>query len=210
MADEDSRCDPPSEALEESEPADANNDASPVDDAAPASEDGSGDKPDDAAAPKEPVVVLKAEYNEHSDVTARTDEQIEEFVSKHKLKVEGENVDKPVLKLEEAGLPDDFVAKVKDVLGSSLPALASYALPALLSGRDFIGLGDCSMSEKVMSAMLLASSCRQVRDIYKYFRDTGRSLDLECLEISEETSNDKEDFQSGKSSSSPSPPSFRL
>ncbi|KAH8037231.1 hypothetical protein HPB51_009674 [Rhipicephalus microplus] len=152
-------------------------------------------------------------------MTESDNEQIEEFQTKHKVKIEGEGVSKPILKLEEAGLPEEFVSKIKDVLGSSLPALASYGLPALLSNRDFIGLGDSSMSEKVISflpsvvmhcqrniksdakgpvALLLASSCRQVRDIYKYFRDTGRSLDLECLEISEETSNDREDFQSGK------------
>ncbi|KAL3219011.1 hypothetical protein MRX96_031168, partial [Rhipicephalus microplus] len=177
--------------------------------------DADSDSNIEAAA--QPVVIVKVPYNEHSDVTARTEEQIEEFQTKHKVKIEGEGVSKPILKLEEAGLPEEFVSKIKDVLGSSLPALASYGLPALLSNRDFIGLGDSSMSEKVISflpsvvmhcqrniksdakgpvALLLASSCRQVRDIYKYFRDTGRSLDLECLEISEETSNDREDFQS--------------
>ncbi|CAN7944353.1 unnamed protein product, partial [Ixodes pacificus] len=52
--------------------------------------------------------------------------------------------------------------------------------------------GDC----KGPIAMVVASSCRQVRDIYKYFRDAGRPFDLECLEISEETSNDRDDFQS--------------
>ncbi|XP_070379903.1 uncharacterized protein [Dermacentor albipictus] len=216
MADEDCRREPPSERRAETDAdSDTNIDASPAGDAAPEEDSQGSEKP--AAAVKEPVVVVKVPYNEHSDVSARTEEQIEEFQTKHKIKIEGEDVAKPIFKLEEAGLPDEFISKIKDVLGSSLPALASYGLPALLGGRDFIGLGDASMSEKVISflpsvvmhcqrnmkseskgpvALLLASSCRQVRDIYKYFRDTGRSLELESLEISEETSNDREDFQS--------------
>ncbi|XP_077490577.1 uncharacterized protein LOC144101343 isoform X2 [Amblyomma americanum] len=218
MADEDSRGEPPSERRDDRDAPDSNNDGSSAGDATPAS-DSQGPEQTSADAPtpsKEPVVVVKAAYNEHSDVTARTDEQIEEFQTKHKVKIEGEDVSKPIFKLEESNLPDEFVSKLKDIFGSSLSPLASYGLPAILGGRDFIGLGDSSMSEKVISflpsvimhcqrnkkndskgpvALLLASSCRQVRDIYKYFRDTGRSLELECLEISEETSNDREDFQ---------------
>ncbi|CAN8030424.1 unnamed protein product, partial [Ixodes persulcatus] len=165
---------------------------------------------------KEPQVVVKFTYSEHADTAARTDEEIEEILGK--LKLEGSDVPRPVLKLEETGLPDELVSKLKDIFGSQLGPFASYGLPSLLSGRDHVSLGDASMSERVLSflphvvahcqrnmkgdckgpiAMVVASSCRQVRDIYKYFRDAGRPFDLECLEISEETSNDRDDFQSG-------------
>ncbi|CAN8002824.1 unnamed protein product, partial [Ixodes hexagonus] len=211
MADEADRTDPPMDESVDDGSCSAN-DALVADDATTEDTVLEDEAPHRA---KEPPAVVKFAYSEHADTAARTAEEIEEILGK--LKLEGSDVPRPVLKLEETGLPDELVSKLKDIFGSQLGPFASSGLPSLLSGRDLVSLGDASMSERVLSflphvvahcqrnmagdakgpiAMVVASSCRQVRDIYKYFRDAGRPFNLECLEISEETSNDRDDFQS--------------
>lgn len=211
MADKDDRGDPP-------------NDESAADENQAAGEEGAiaEDGPEktekSSSRPKSgPATIAKFTYTEHADTVSRTAEEIEDFLSKNNIKLEGADLPRPILNLEETGFSEEFVTKLKEIFSGQPGPLPAYGLPVLLSGRDFVALGDAPMSERVLSflphlvmhcqrnmdgdgkgplAMVAASNCRQVRDIYKYFRDAGRTYNLECLEISEETSNNRDDFQS--------------
>ncbi|KAJ6172581.1 RNA helicase (Dbp) [Penicillium chermesinum] len=69
----------------------------------------------------------KSFYNEHPDVTARSEAEVEAFRKKHQMAVQGRNVPRPVETFDEAGFPGYVL---------------SEGWPMALSGRDVVGIAE--------------------------------------------------------------------
>ncbi|KAG0238406.1 ATP-dependent RNA helicase dbp2 [Actinomortierella wolfii] len=81
-------------------------------------------------------------YQEHPDVTARSDAQVAEFRAKHEMTLYGPNIPKPVETFEEANFPS-YVLKEVQALGFKAPtAIQSQGWPMALSGRDVVGIAE--------------------------------------------------------------------
>ncbi|KAF9167861.1 ATP-dependent RNA helicase dbp2 [Actinomortierella ambigua] len=81
-------------------------------------------------------------YQEHPNVTARSDAEIADFRAKHQMTLYGPNIPKPVEAFEEANFPS-YVLKEVQALGFKAPtAIQSQGWPMALSGRDVVGIAE--------------------------------------------------------------------
>ncbi|TPX33677.1 hypothetical protein SmJEL517_g03495 [Synchytrium microbalum] len=94
-------------------------------------------------------------YEEHPDVAARTDAQIEQYRREKTLTIAGTYIPKPVQTFEEAGFPN-YVLKEVQSLGFTAPtAIQSQGWPMALSGRDVVGIAETG-SGKTLAYVLPA------------------------------------------------------
>ncbi|KAJ5232932.1 RNA helicase (Dbp) [Penicillium chermesinum] len=84
----------------------------------------------------------KSFYNEHPDVTARSEAEVEAFRKKHQMAVQGRNVPRPVETFDEAGFPGYVLSEVKSQGFERPTAIQSQGWPMALSGRDVVGIAE--------------------------------------------------------------------
>jgi len=113
---------------------------------------GSGLKTHDWAN-TELVPFQKNFYVEHPDVAARSQQEVDEFRTKHEMKVTGSNIPRPVYSFVEANFPDYLLAEVAKAGFTTPTGIQMQGWPMALSGRDMIGIAKTG-SGKTLSFVL--------------------------------------------------------
>jgi len=101
------------------------------------------------------VPFQKLFYQEHNAVKKATEQQVAEFRQKHQVKVEGENIPKPIRTFEESSFPNYIITEFKNAGFSSPTSIQAQGWPMALSGRDVIGIADTG-SGKTLSYLMPA------------------------------------------------------
>ena len=96
-------------------------------------------------------------FIEPAEVAAMTKEEIDEIRKKRDfIKVRGTNVPKPVQKWTHFGLPAPVLEVIRKVLKYSKPSpIQSQAIPAIMSGRDVIGVAKTGSGKVIFLLILL-------------------------------------------------------
>lgn len=95
------------------------------------------------------VPIKKAFYREHPDVSKMQPATVRAHLKRMEIKVRGKNAPKPILKWSYAGL-DARVLLMCEMLGFAAPfAIQAMAIPALMSGRDIIGVAKTGSGKTV-------------------------------------------------------------
>lgn len=94
-------------------------------------------------------------YKEHPDVVARSDDEVQRFRDKAGITTFGQDVPKPCLTFEEAGLPTSILQAVQAAGFTGPTAIQSQGWPVALSGKDMIGIAQTG-SGKTLSFLLPA------------------------------------------------------
>ncbi|CDR45538.1 CYFA0S19e00144g1_1 [Cyberlindnera fabianii] len=79
-------------------------------------------------------------YQEHENVKARSDAEIQEFRNKNEMRVEGKDIPKPIENFDEAGFPDYVLSEVVAQGFPKPTSIQCQGWPMALSGRDMIGI----------------------------------------------------------------------
>jgi len=99
--------------------------------------------------------VTRGFYLEHPDVTALTDEQVEEERHRHAIAVYGEAVPNPISSFVQASLPPYLLETLLSAGYKQPSAIQRQAWPVALSGRDMVGLAETG-SGKTLAYLLPA------------------------------------------------------
>ncbi|GME77492.1 unnamed protein product [[Candida] boidinii] len=94
-------------------------------------------------------------YNEHPDVTKRSDEEITKFRNDNEMTIHGTDIPRPITSFEEAGFPDYVLKEVKAEGFASPTSIQCQGWPMALSGRDMVGIASTG-SGKTLSYCLPA------------------------------------------------------
>jgi ATP-dependent RNA helicase DDX5/DBP2 len=84
----------------------------------------------------------KSFYQEHPNVTARSQAEVDKFRRDHAITVSGRDVPKPVETFDEAGFPRYVMDEVKAQGFPAPTAIQSQGWPMALSGRDVVGIAE--------------------------------------------------------------------
>ncbi|KAK4124024.1 DEAD-domain-containing protein [Parathielavia appendiculata] len=84
----------------------------------------------------------KSFYQEHPNVTARSQAEVDKFRRDHAITVHGRDVPKPVETFDEAGFPRYVMDEVKAQGFSAPTAIQAQGWPMALSGRDVVGIAE--------------------------------------------------------------------
>ena len=84
----------------------------------------------------------KSFYQEHPNVAARTQAEVDKFRRDHAMTVAGTNVPSPVETFDEAGFPRYVMDEVKAQGFPAPTAIQSQGWPMALSGRDVVGIAE--------------------------------------------------------------------
>jgi ATP-dependent RNA helicase DDX5/DBP2 len=84
----------------------------------------------------------KSFYKEHSDVTQRSQAEVDAFQRKHQITVSGSDMPRPVETFDEAGFPRYVIDEVKAQGFPAPTAIQSQGWPMALSGRDVVGIAE--------------------------------------------------------------------
>jgi ATP-dependent RNA helicase DDX5/DBP2 len=94
-------------------------------------------------------------YQEHPDVTARGDQEVEIYRKKHQMNCFGPNIPKPCFTFEEASFPSYVLKEVEKLRFDAPTAIQSQGWPMALSGRDVVGIASTG-SGKTLAFILPA------------------------------------------------------
>ncbi|KAK3296304.1 P-loop containing nucleoside triphosphate hydrolase protein [Chaetomium fimeti] len=84
----------------------------------------------------------KSFYQEHPNVAARSQAEVDKFRRDHAMTVAGTNVPSPVETFDEAGFPRYVMDEVKAQGFPAPTAIQSQGWPMALSGRDVVGIAE--------------------------------------------------------------------
>ena len=79
-------------------------------------------------------------YNEHPNVTARTDREIEQFRKENEMSILGHDIPHPITSFDEAGFPDYVLNELKNQGFPKPTGIQCQGWPMALSGRDMVGI----------------------------------------------------------------------
>ncbi|KAL5503865.1 DBP2_2 [Sanghuangporus vaninii] len=92
-------------------------------------------------------------YNEHENVRARSDREIEEFRRVKEMKVSGRGIPRPISTFEEAGFPE-YLLKTIYAQGFKEPSpIQCQAWPMALSGRDVVAIAQTGSGKTISFAL---------------------------------------------------------
>ncbi|CDK26112.1 unnamed protein product [Kuraishia capsulata CBS 1993] len=92
-------------------------------------------------------------YTENPAVTARSEQEVEEFRKSHEMSCYGKGIPRPITTFEEAGFPDYVLEEVKAQGFPSPTGIQCQGWPMALSGRDMVGIASTG-SGKTLSYCL--------------------------------------------------------
>ncbi|KAK0723020.1 ATP-dependent RNA helicase dbp-2 [Lasiosphaeria miniovina] len=84
----------------------------------------------------------KSFYQEHPNVTARKQAEVDKFRADHAMAIHGRDVPNPVETFDEAGFPRYVMDEVKAQGFPAPTAIQSQGWPMALSGRDVVGIAE--------------------------------------------------------------------
>lgn len=79
-------------------------------------------------------------YQEHPDVSSRSESDVISFRREHDMKVVGSDIPKPVTTFDESGFPSYVLKEIKNQGFPNPTAIQCQGWPMALSGRDMIGI----------------------------------------------------------------------
>uniref|UniRef100_A0A1I7YPQ0 RNA helicase n=1 Tax=Steinernema glaseri TaxID=37863 RepID=A0A1I7YPQ0_9BILA len=98
---------------------------------------------------KEKLTTLKKDfYEECAAVTTRSDREIEDWISKHEVTLDGVNIPRPVFFFEEAGFPTSILQRLKSTYETPT-VIQSISWPIAMSGRDIISIAKTGSGKTV-------------------------------------------------------------
>jgi ATP-dependent RNA helicase DDX5/DBP2 len=101
------------------------------------------------------TVFEKNFYQEHPDVRARPEAEVEAYRGHHEIKTQGSSIPRPIQAFEEASFPSYILKEVK-ALGFDAPTpIQAQGWPMALSGRDVVGIASTG-SGKTLAFVLPA------------------------------------------------------
>lgn len=109
-------------------------------------------------------------YYEHQDVTDRSDGEIQDFLERAEIMVEGEDVPRPVFEFKEAGLPSKLMQRIEEMGWRKPTPIQSQGLPMALSGRDMVGIARTGSGK---TASFLLPALVHIRDQPELRRGDG-------------------------------------
>ncbi|GLB40651.1 putative DEAD box helicase family protein [Lyophyllum shimeji] len=92
-------------------------------------------------------------YIEDKRVTARSQQEIDEFRRSKEIKVQGRNVPRPVQSFEEAGFPDYLMTSIRAQGFQSPTPIQCQAWPMALSGRDVVAIAQTGSGKTISFAL---------------------------------------------------------
>lgn len=108
------------------------------------------------SVPAEPAPAFQKNfYQEHPNVSTRSDSEIEAYRRLHQMTIQGTAVPKPVESFEEACFPDYVLSAVKNQGFLKPTAIQAQGWPMAMSGRDMVGVAQTG-SGKTLSYVLPA------------------------------------------------------
>ncbi|KAL1467908.1 hypothetical protein MTO96_005683 [Rhipicephalus appendiculatus] len=94
-------------------------------------------------------------YREHTRTAQRSPEEVDAYRVASEITITGGGVPKPILHVNEAGLPESVTKAIENLnSGSSPTALQAQCWPVALSGRDLVAV-DCTASKRKSLAFLV-------------------------------------------------------
>lgn len=104
---------------------------------------------------EELVPFTKNFYQEHPNVSAMTQEEVDEFRSTNKMTIEGRDIPRPVRSFEESCFPEYILKEIRRIGFTEPTAIQCQGWPMAMSGKDMIGIAETG-SGKTLSFMLPA------------------------------------------------------
>ncbi|WWD06943.1 ATP-dependent RNA helicase DBP2-A [Kwoniella europaea PYCC6329] len=92
-------------------------------------------------------------YVQDPRVTARTDAEITQFRAEKTMKIQGQNVPRPITTFEEAGFPDYILSEIRAMGFTAPSAIQCQAWPMALSGRDLVAVAETGSGKTISFAL---------------------------------------------------------
>eukprot|EP00808_Paulinella_micropora_P011853 g45753.t1 len=91
-------------------------------------------------AKKSKPTALNSDYHQAAEITAMTETEVKDYRDKKAITVSGNKVPRPILTFAQTGLPPELLACTATFTSPS--PIQSQAWPALLQGRDVVGIAE--------------------------------------------------------------------
>lgn len=92
-------------------------------------------------------------YIEDKRVTARSDEEINEFRKEKDMRIQGNNVPRPITTFDEAGFPEYIMSEIR-AMGFEAPSpIQCQSWPMALSGRDVVAIAETGSGKTISFAL---------------------------------------------------------
>ncbi|KAL1423446.1 hypothetical protein MTO96_021058 [Rhipicephalus appendiculatus] len=96
-------------------------------------------------------------YSEHTMTAQRSSEEVEAYRNANEILVTGRDAPKPILHVDEAGLPESLTQAIEKLNSdSSLTALHAQCWPVALSGRDLVAVDHTASKWKSLAYLIPA------------------------------------------------------
>lgn len=105
-------------------------------------------------------------YVEHPNVTARSEEEVNEWRKQHEIRVIGANIPKPVVSFAESPFPSYVLDEIHRVGYKDPTSIQAQGWPMALSGRDMVGVA-ATGSGKTLAYLLPAIVHINAQDFLK-------------------------------------------
>nr|XP_019010017.1 ATP-dependent RNA helicase DBP2-A [Kwoniella pini CBS 10737]OCF48798.1 ATP-dependent RNA helicase DBP2-A [Kwoniella pini CBS 10737] len=92
-------------------------------------------------------------YVQDPRVTARTDAEINAFRAEKTMKIQGQNVPRPITTFEEAGFPDYILSEIRTMGFTAPSSIQCQAWPMALSGRDLVAVAETGSGKTISFAL---------------------------------------------------------
>ncbi|KAK8844128.1 ATP-dependent RNA helicase DBP2-A [Kwoniella newhampshirensis] len=92
-------------------------------------------------------------YVEDPRVTARSEKEIAQFRADKQMKIQGQNIPRPITTFEEAGFPDYIMTEIRAMGFTAPSAIQCQAWPMALSGRDVVAVAETGSGKTISFAL---------------------------------------------------------
>jgi ATP-dependent RNA helicase DDX5/DBP2 len=92
-------------------------------------------------------------YIEDERVSRRSDQEITDFRNAKEMKIQGNNVPRPITSFEEAGFPDYILSEIAAMGFKEPSSIQCQAWPMALSGRDVVAVAETGSGKTISFAL---------------------------------------------------------
>ncbi|WVF65366.1 ATP-dependent RNA helicase DBP2-A [Kwoniella sp. CBS 6097] len=92
-------------------------------------------------------------YVQDPRVTERSEKDIAQFRADKQMKIQGQNIPRPITTFEEAGFPDYILSEIREMGFTAPSAIQCQAWPMALSGRDVVAVAETGSGKTISFAL---------------------------------------------------------
>ncbi|OCF40589.1 ATP-dependent RNA helicase DBP2-A [Kwoniella heveanensis CBS 569] len=92
-------------------------------------------------------------YVQDPRVTERSEKEIAQFRADKQMKIQGQNIPRPITTFEEAGFPDYILSEIREMGFTAPSAIQCQAWPMALSGRDVVAVAETGSGKTISFAL---------------------------------------------------------